>query len=66
MQVFCPWTDEEVKVLNIKQNDKNVSHYKCEICGNELIATEFGLICPDRYCDFMQSWFESTDIEGDE
>lgn len=64
MQVFCPWTDKEVKVLKRRFN-KDLLHYACEECKTELIPTEFGLICPNQYCDFMQSWVDENDLKED-
>ena len=61
MKVYSPWTADEVRNLNFRQ--KVFHPYTCEDCGAVLIAEEFGWICSNPYCDYMQNWALDFDLE---
>jgi hypothetical protein len=63
MKVYCPWTDKEVNDLKKRQNMKKVRPYRCEMCNEILIPTEFGFVCSNPDCDFMQNWALAIDFE---
>jgi hypothetical protein len=60
MKVYSPWTEKEVNHLKKRQK---VRPYRCEFCNEVLIPTEFGFICSNPDCDFMQNWVLSSDLE---
>lgn len=63
MKVYSPWTDKEVNELKRRQNMKDVRPYKCEFCNETLVPTEFGFICGNPDCDFMQNWALQEDFK---
>lgn len=56
--IYAPWTEDQVKLLERWQNVGFVHEYSCikntKRCG-KLIPTVSGWICP--YCDYRQNWF---------
>jgi hypothetical protein len=42
---------------------KKVRPYRCEMCNEILIPTEFGFVCSNPDCDFMQNWALAIDFE---
>jgi len=63
MKVYSPWTDEEIKNLKKRQANKTLHPYTCADCGEVLVPTEFGFVCPSQYCDYMQNWAFDSDTE---
>lgn len=55
-KIKTPFTEEQIKKLNIQQNSGRVHPYTCGNvdCRAILIATEEGWICPN--CDYKQNW----------
>lgn len=56
--IFAPWTDEEVKKLNLYQSLGYVHEFTCKNSHGDhsrtLIATNGGWTCPR--CDYIQNW----------
>jgi len=56
--LYAPWTDEQVKKLEERQANEMMHPYNC-ICGEELIPTNDGWICP--VCGYQQKWCHKVD-----
>lgn len=63
MKVYSPWTDKEVNELKRRQALKTVRPYRCEFCNEVLTPTEFGFVCENPDCDFMQNWALKDDFK---
>lgn len=79
MRIEAPWSAEVVDALNNYQwsgwhpytcwgLDKTTgahADYQCMVGGEfgQLVATQYGWICPVPGCDFRQSWADSALIE---
>jgi|WetSurMetagenome_2_1015567.scaffolds.fasta_scaffold213870_2 hypothetical protein len=57
---YAPWTSEEVEKLKVRQSNEAMHPYNC-ICGQELIPTVMGWLCPD--CRYKQNWCHESDIK---
>jgi hypothetical protein len=56
--IFAPWTDEEVRKLNLWQSLGYVHEFTCKNNHHDksrtLTATTDGWTCP--YCEYTQNW----------
>lgn len=64
MKEYAPWTEEQIKRLNLRQDDERRHPYTC---GNDsthprLVPTKDGWVCAE--CDYTQDWV-LTDISGE-
>lgn len=56
--VMAPWTDDQVRSLNLYQRLGTMHPYTCpshEWCL-ELVARRDGLVCPVPECTYEQDW----------
>ncbi len=60
----APWIDAEVHALNAWQDFGMVHPFTCgtDGCGQSLIATNDGWVCPD--CDYIQDWAHTYMVDG--
>lgn len=57
MQVFAPWTDEQVAAIQRWQDNKWVHPLTCKHhSGEPLKVTREGLRCDHKGCDYTQDW----------
>jgi len=55
---YAPWTDKQVKNLELRQAADHLHPYTCE-CGELLIPTKQGWICDS--CTYTQTWCHPQD-----
>ena len=58
--IYAPFTDEQVRILNIWQNNEHWHPYTC--CNHEnMIPTNEGLKCP--ICERIQNWVHDFSVD---
>lgn len=59
----APWTEEQIKNLQKRQNNMLMHPYTCGNCSDTpLIPTKDGWIC--KKCDYTQNWAHKSDVDG--
>jgi hypothetical protein len=57
--IRAPWSDEQVKALEARQDMEMLHTYTCE-CGHQLIPSKDGWYCEE--CTYTQNWCHASDL----
>lgn len=59
-KITAPWTEEQVKALEARQDMEMLHEYTCE-CGHQLIPSKDGWFCEE--CPYTQNWCHALDVK---